>query len=56
MDSKWQFVCYLVAFVSFAVAVLPASRIRNRYEINLIALGLAAAVLPFLWNAAVAGW
>lgn len=58
MPTLGVFVCYLLAVICFVVAAfrsntldLGALKVGNP---GLIALGLAFAVLPHLWNAAEA--
>lgn len=57
MDHKWQALCFAVAIVLWVVAAFPALRARSPFKtVDFIPLGLAVFAVPFLWNAAVAGW
>jgi hypothetical protein len=44
MRSTLDFICFLVAFVLFLLAAIPAVSSK----VNLVAAGLAAFTLPFL--------
>jgi hypothetical protein len=63
MDLTVQFFIYLAALVCFVVAAVGeqwryGSRTRRGTApvIVLVPLGLALAVLPTVWNTAVAAW
>jgi len=47
MTGTWSFICFLVALILFILAALNVSAQRA----NLLAAGLAAFTLPFLFAA-----
>lgn len=51
MSIEAQAICYAIAFVCFVVAVVLSAAEVAYSRINLIAAGLAAFTLVYLWTA-----
>jgi hypothetical protein len=43
MDAKWQFVCFLVAFICFVIEAIRAGK-----ALNFVAIGLAFWVFVYV--------
>lgn len=63
MDLKAQFFCYLAAAICFVIATIgeawkygARTRAGGKGLVTLLPLGLLAALLPTLWNAAEAAF
>lgn len=56
MDAKWQALFFGLAVVFFVLDAFEARDRLGRVAVAWTPLGLACFAVPFLWNAAEAGW